>query len=313
MPCAVSCARRIVLATISSSPCPSQPPPELARLLPAALRQRVPVVRPRRGRRGRPRWRATRRGGRSAARIALMRAHPAGTARAGASRPRSPGGRRSRACCPGARRRRGRRPRRAPRRASPCSSIHGARMKTARTGSPSMPGDLEVGLERADLAPERVAPAACSRRAPRCSRSSMIIPAQVPSTGVPRADQLAQRLGQPLALDPERHRRRLAARDHEPVEPVEVGGHAHLAHLGAEPAQHRARAPRSRPGARARRRAARSPAAVGEELLLLELARLERRHRLAEALGRAGDALGVAEVRRRLDDRGGARRRDPRT
>ena len=46
----------------------------------------------------------------------------------------------------------------------------------------------------------------------------MIIPAQVPSTGVPRADELAQRLGEALALDPERHRRRLAAGDHEPVE-----------------------------------------------------------------------------------------------
>src|SRR5215217_110939 len=54
--------------------------------------------------------------------------------------------------------------------------------------------------------------------------------------------------------------------------------------------------------------AARSPAAVGEELLVLELARLQRRHRLAEALGGARDAVGVAEVRRRFDDRRGARR-----
>src|SRR5215207_3558391 len=49
-----------------------------------------------------------------------------------------------------------------------------------------------------------------------------------------------------------------------------------------------------------------SPAPVGEELLLLELARLQRRHRRAEALGRAGDPLGVVEVGGRLDDRGGA-------
>ena len=42
---------------------------------------------------------------------------------------------------------------------SPCSAIHGARMNTARTGAPSMPGDVEVGLEGADLAAERVAPA----------------------------------------------------------------------------------------------------------------------------------------------------------
>ena len=36
------------------------------------------------------------------------------------------------------------------------------------------------------------------------------------------AHELAQRLGQRLALDPERHRGALAAGDHEPVEPVEV-------------------------------------------------------------------------------------------
>src|SRR3954454_1106055 len=53
----------------------------------------------------------------------------------------------------------------------------------------------------------------------------------------------------------------------------------------------------------------RLPAAVGEELLLLELARLERGHGGAEPLGRAGDPLGVLEVGRRLHDRAGARRR----
>ena len=65
----------------------------------------------------------------------------------------------------------------------------------------------------------------------------MIIPAHVPSTGVPGAHEVAQRLGQPLALDAERHRRRLAAGDDEPVEARQVGRHAHLAHLGAEVAQ----------------------------------------------------------------------------
>src|SRR3954449_2229679 len=51
------------------------------------------------------------------------------------------------------------------------------------------------------------------------------------------------------------------------------------------------------------------PAPVGEELLLLELARLQRGHGRTEALGRAGDPVGVLEVRGRLDDRLGARRR----
>ena len=36
------------------------------------------------------------------------------------------------------------------------------------------------------------------------------------------AHSLAQRLREPLALDPQRHRRRLAARQHERVDPVEV-------------------------------------------------------------------------------------------
>ena len=44
MPCAVSCARVIGLATISSSPSPSQAPAEAARLLPAALGEAVGVL-----------------------------------------------------------------------------------------------------------------------------------------------------------------------------------------------------------------------------------------------------------------------------
>ena len=90
---------------------------------------------------------------------------------------------------------------------------------------------------------------------------------------------VAQRLGQPLALDAERHRRRLAAGHHEAVEAVEV------ARACAPRAPRRraraasARARRSRPGGRGRRRdGARPalPAAVGEELVVVELARLER-------------------------------------
>ena len=66
----------------------------------------------------------------------------------------------------------------------------------------------------------------------------MISPAQVPSTGVPAAHELAQRLGQPLALDPERHRGGLAAGDHQRVEALEVRRGAHLARLGAEALEH---------------------------------------------------------------------------
>ena len=155
------------------------------------------------------------------------------------------------------------------------SAIHGARMNTACTGvavdrrgrpRTSAPGGRTRCARRVDVEQRRGA-----------SRSSMISPAHVPNTGVPARDELAQRLGEALALDPERHRRRLAAGHDQPVEPVEVGGR---------------RAPRAR-----RRRATRRIARVGGEAALqgedadctnrgrrascssLELARLERLHR----------------------------------
>ena len=63
----------------------------------------------------------------------------------------------------------------------PTSSTHGARMNTARSGV-VLAGDVEVGLERRDLPAEGVAAHLTSTR-PRWSRSSTIIPAQVPKTG----------------------------------------------------------------------------------------------------------------------------------
>ena len=71
---------------------------------------------------------------------------------------------------------------------------------------------------------------------PRWSRSSTIIPAHVPKTG---AVEAADRLVEPVEAHQPREGRRLAARDHEPVEPVELLGLAHLDHVGAEPPQHR--------------------------------------------------------------------------
>ena len=105
-------------------------------------------------------------------------------------------------------------------------------MNTARSGP--KPVELEVGLEASGAGGRRRCAARSRRAGPRCSRSSRIRPAQVPSTGVPLRDELAQRLGQPLALDAERHRGGLAAGDHQPVEPLEVLARAHRARLGAE-------------------------------------------------------------------------------
>ena len=67
---------------------------------------------------------------------------------------------------------------------SPHTSTHGARMKTARTGGPAMPGI------RRSASKERIwRPKALRRHSmsitPRCLRSSMIMPAQVPNTGAP--------------------------------------------------------------------------------------------------------------------------------
>ena len=180
-------------------------------------------------------------------------------------------------------------------------------------GLAAIPGDLEVGLEGADLAAERVALGGVVRQ-PRCSRSSMIIPAQVPSTGVPARDELAQRLGEALALDAERHRRRLAAGDHQPVEAVEVGGHAHLAHVGAEAAQHaRVRLEVALQREHADERHGAHQPRLARSCRSSSLRDLERDHRRAEPSRGARDALGVREVRGRLDDRGGAGAPGPRT
>ena len=187
---------------------------------------------------------------------------------------------------------------------SPYSASHGARMNTAR----HRPFDLR--RSRGPPRSERIwRPNALRTHSvsmqPRCSRSSMIIPAQVPSTGLPLRHERAQRVAEPFALDAERHRRRLAARHHQPVEPVEVGGHADLAHLGAEALQHLG----MRFEVALQGENADYQPRLASSWPLFELARLERLHRHAEALGRVRDALRVPEVRGRLDDRRRARGR----
>ena len=97
-------------------------------------------------------------------------------------------------------------------------------------------GDPQVGLEGADLAAERVALARVVGQA-----EVLAVEHDHPRAGAEHrragAHELAQRVGEPLALDAERHRRRLAAGHDQPVEPVEIARHADLAH-----ARRRARA-----------------------------------------------------------------------
>ena len=54
----------------------------------------------------------------------------------------------------------------------------------------------------------------------------------------PVSHQRPQRLGQPLALNPERHHGRFAPRDDQGIEAVEVGRHAYLARLRSQGADH---------------------------------------------------------------------------
>ena len=108
-------------------------------------------------------------------------------------------------------------------------------MKTARKRP--TPVELEVGLEARDLPPERV-PAGDD------VEHAQVLAVEHDQAGA-RAEhrlagphQVAQRLDEALALEPERDRGRLAARDDQPVDLLEVGGGAHLARLCAEVAQH---------------------------------------------------------------------------
>src|SRR4051794_1026081 len=96
-------------------------------------------------------------------------------------------------------------------------------------------GEVEVGLEGAHLPPERVARGDDVHHA-----EVLAVEHDQPGARPEDRDvERAQRLGEALALDAERHRRRLAAGEDQPVEALEVAGRAHLARLGAEVAQHR--------------------------------------------------------------------------
>ena len=124
------------------------------------------------------------------------------------------------------------------------------------------------------------------------SRASRIAPAQVPARTPPARVERAQRVEPGLVAHQVEQRRALAARDHQAREAVEPGDAAHLAHVDAEVAGRRRRAPRSRPAARARRTAA-SPAAGREPLRLGQLRR-SRGPRIASPSPRETSATTLA-------------------
>ena len=107
-------------------------------------------------------------------------------------------------------------------------------MNTAWTGPPSKTVEIEVGLEGAQLTPERVALGA------DVEHSEVIAvehdhPGARPEHRRTGAGQVAQRVAEPLPLDSERDHGRLAPGDYQRVEPLEVGRHADLAAVGADP------------------------------------------------------------------------------
>ena len=233
----------------------------------------------------------------------------AGTARGCGSPPRSPGGRRSPAGCPAARPRGGRRRTRGPRRRRRARRSTGARMNTARTGGPSIPGIRRSASKERIWRPKALRSQRQSA-IPRWSRSSMIIPAHVPRIGRPNRRAAARRGPRARCRASSSSTRRRGSRGRRgPPGPCGVRT-----------------SPASAPSSRSMRTcAAKSPCRASTPTRIgttspgwraadpLELARLERDHRHAEALGGAGDAHRVLEVGRRLDDRGGTGGRDRRT
>src|SRR5262249_43083435 len=95
---------------------------------------------------------------------------------------------------------------------------------------PALAGKLEVGLERSDRATEGVAPH-------RDVDEAEMVAVEHDHPGA-RAEhgplELAQRLVDAVEPHQARERRRLAAGDDEPVEPVELLGNADLDDVGAE-------------------------------------------------------------------------------
>src|SRR5262245_6949707 len=104
-----------------------------------------------------------------------------------------------------------------------------------RAQRPALAGEVEVGLERGDLAPEGVPPYRDVDEA-----EMVAVEHDHPGAGAEhRPVELAQRLVEAVEPHQARERGRLAARDDEPVEPVELLGDADLDNVGAEAPQHR--------------------------------------------------------------------------
>ena len=109
-------------------------------------------------------------------------------------------------------------------------------MKTARSGSSPIPSTSRSASKLCSWRPKALRFAVASRK-PRCSASQTIIPAQVPRIGRPASWWARSAGSRPADVDALGDRRALAAGDDQAVEPLHLGGRAHLGYLGAELAQ----------------------------------------------------------------------------
>src|SRR5688572_21010920 len=180
-------------------------------------------------------------------------------------------------------------------------------MNTARTGGPEIPGMRRSASKERIWRPKALR-AQRQSAIPRWSRSSMIMPAQVPRIGVPVAAN--SRSGSPR---PSRSIPSVIVVDSppgitRPSRPSSPAGVRTSRTSAPSPRSIRAWAWKSPCRARTPTSGMVLPAPVGEQLAFLELARLEGGHRGAEALRGARDARRVLEVGGGLDDRAGADR-----
>ena len=185
-------------------------------------------------------------------------------------------------------------PGRAPRPPGPTSSTHGARMKTACTGSAS-PANARSPSKESTCRPNALRRTVTSSPpivswpgTPSSIRSaSRIIPAQVPNAGIPSAIRLPQRLEQVEGPGQLGHRRRLAARQHQPVARRRARAGRRTATARTPSPSSIRRCSRTSPcRARTPTVGAGSPAALGEPVRLRDVVDVDADHRLAQAAAR---------------------------
>ena len=161
-------------------------------------------------------------------------------------------------------------------------------------------GQVEIGLEARHLPAIGVALAPRRRARPRCSRSSMIMPG---ARAQDRPLEFAHRPVEPVELHQSHDRRRLAAGNDKAVEPFQLLGLPYLDRIRAEPPQHRRVLAEVALDGQNADHAGITSLVASSSSSGASACGGETAHRLAQAARNPREHLGVAEMRRRLDDR----------